>query len=659
MKKSVKIIIIIVAILLVLGIISSTVLILILGKNTNGGDGSGGINSSNEQNTVSKLFDESGNDKNKIHVGDYIAYNEGEGNTYISNEKELFKTDGTLKWRVLGVEDGKIKLIADDTISLKNTIKFGENYEEVNKMCEIFGKGEGAESARNIQFSEIQKFADFSKTTLDKDNKYLLPCYYLDDNSTEYNMLFKNEDGFYKKYVINDENYNCFGLLGSDCPIYSIGEKSSNYGKDFLPVVILKQDVNITRKNDDGVWEISNSNKKYKELEYIEISSAEDFVKLTKENADLNANYKLTNDIDLSKIKNFTQIGGKNGYGDEFKGVFDGNNHTITGVNIENTKYDTSGIFGKTDGAIIKNLNVKDAKVTTKCTDDDYNYVGILVGEMDNTKIINCNVSGTILSKDADETNCYGILVGNVVEGEIYNCNVSGNIVSNFTCSTGGLTGRTCSTTYIEKCNVNTNLGTNEGFDIAGFIGQCKASTIIKCGITGNIQFNGNKYSVGHYASGFINSSDVGTNNEESFIIQCYSKANVTCPKTEGYMSGFIGETQNDYVFDCYYKGNLKIGSTKGAVCSFKSIFHDDEEHINNCYTDANIQGGRKINDYIEIEGNFYYNNEVTSEFSSKNKYSVGLTSKEFEDKDSFKELDFDNVWKWDDKTKRPVLKWE
>lgn len=649
MKKTKIIIILIVVLVIVLSIA------LLFGRKTF--VNFGGLT---EQSTAARLFDESGKDENKIHIGDYVAYNEGEGNTYTNNRQQALKTDGTSKWRVLGVEDGKIKLIADDSFQYSVGIKFYENFDEVNKLCEIFGKGEGAESARCIQFSDIQQFADFSRTTLEKDNKYLVPYYYMDDNSIEYNMLFKNEDGFYKKYVINDKNYNCFGI---EEPEISLGKSGSYIGEYFLPVVILKQDINITGKDENGVWQIDNSEKKYKDMEYIQIATAEDFIKLTKEGADLKANYKLTADIDLSEVKGLTPIGnGEN----PFKGVFDGDNHTITGISIDNYNMVSymacEGVFAITENAIIKNLNIKDSRINWNSGSESFaGYVGVLAGRMEKTKIINCNVSGVINGQSQTGGVGYGLLAGDIYNTQVYNCNVSGNIQVDKCVCAGGLFGGELvpGEVLIEKCNANANINVKEGFNVAGFIGKIEGRTmdIVKCSATGNIQFDGDP-TLG--CSGFINNINRDEAYMEIYLIQCCSKVNVTCTSKEdkwGIVAGFVNRSENTHFFDCYYTGNLSMDPIAGWVGSF--CRHDDSSNcINNCYTDANLQG-KSSDNFNEIDGTFYYNKEKTNEFKSENENCVGLTSEEFEKKESFKGFDFDNVWKWDEKSKRPILKWE
>ena len=103
--------------------------------------------------------------------------------------------------------------------------------------------------------------------------------------------------------------------------------------------------------------------------------------------------FKLTNDIDLSGI-NWDPIGTMNGDHGSFKGVFDGGDHTISNLHVEQAGKGI-GLFARTTGnAVIKNLKLNN--VTVKSTDNS-NYVGGLVGNAyASTKIENVHVSGNV-----------------------------------------------------------------------------------------------------------------------------------------------------------------------------------------------------------------------------------------------------------------------
>ena len=103
--------------------------------------------------------------------------------------------------------------------------------------------------------------------------------------------------------------------------------------------------------------------------------------------------FKLTADINLADI-NWNPIGSMSGDHGSFKGVFDGDNHTISNLNVEQNG-NGIGLFARTAGnAVIKNLKLNN--VTVKSTDNS-NYVGGVVGNAyASTKIENVHLSGNI-----------------------------------------------------------------------------------------------------------------------------------------------------------------------------------------------------------------------------------------------------------------------
>ena len=103
--------------------------------------------------------------------------------------------------------------------------------------------------------------------------------------------------------------------------------------------------------------------------------------------------FKLTNDIDLNGI-NWDPIGTMNGDHGSFKGVFDGGDHIISNLHVEQ-EGNGIGLFARTAGnAVIKNLKLNN--VTVKSTNNS-NYVGGLVGNAyASTKIENVHVSGNV-----------------------------------------------------------------------------------------------------------------------------------------------------------------------------------------------------------------------------------------------------------------------
>ena len=155
---------------------------------------------------------------------------------------------------------------------------------------------------------------------------------------------------------------------------------------------------------------------------------------------------ELANDIDLGG-EDWTPIG--HYQGGSFNGTFNGNGHTIKGLNIGNQSYSRgTGFFGETFTAVIKDLTIE-GNINTN-TD----YVGGIVGHGYAT-ITNCNFIGSIRTSSCQVggiagsggftiTNCtvdgnisgaswVGGIVGNCQDGGAYtNCYVKGEISADF-----------------------------------------------------------------------------------------------------------------------------------------------------------------------------------------------------------------------------------
>ena len=100
--------------------------------------------------------------------------------------------------------------------------------------------------------------------------------------------------------------------------------------------------------------------------------------------------FKLGDNIafDKSKENNFTPIGNST-Y--SFTGTFDGQGHTISGLNINKPDKDNVGLFGNTEEATIKNLIVDNSTINGKMS------TGAIVGHSGNfVTVTNCRVTNSV-----------------------------------------------------------------------------------------------------------------------------------------------------------------------------------------------------------------------------------------------------------------------
>lgn len=217
-----------------------------------------------------------------------------------------------------------------------------------------------------------------------------------------------------------------------------------------------------------------------------------------------------------------------------FKGVFDGQNHAVEGLNYDKDAFDPerdTGFFAETNGATIKNFLVKDANVWA-----DFRG-GIIVGKAVKTRFENVMVMESTLHVTC-ANNALNLITnagfeGGLIAGELdgctlYNCEVrGGRAVNNTTSGVQALGG--------------------EGLYMAAFAGYVTNSTIEYCRVTPTRKDDGsigmtdvtNKYDVAIgalggnnvYASGFV-----GCMAGNAKIIDCFSTA-----QCYSYAASYVG----------------------------------------------------------------------------------------------------------------------
>lgn len=242
------------------------------------------------------------------------------------------------------------------------------------------------------------------------------------------------------------------------------------------------------------------------------------------------------NDEDMKTIVNSTvkhlSFGNKE---HPFSGLFDGQNHTVTGLNYANRITDPerdTGFFAETNGATIKNFLVKDADVwgdfrggiiVGKAVDTTFENVMV----MESTLHVTCANNALNLITNAGFEG--GLIAGELDGCKLYNCEVrGGRAVNNTTSGVQALGG--------------------EGLYMAAFAGYVTNSTIEYCRVTPTRSEDGssidmtdvtNKYDVAIgalggnnvYASGFV-----GCMAEDAKVIDCFSTA-----ECYSYAASYVG----------------------------------------------------------------------------------------------------------------------
>lgn len=234
--------------------------------------------------------------------------------------------------------------------------------------------------------------------------------------------------------------------------------------------------------------------KEYPIMEGQGTSSKPYIIKTTEQlaniTADLQAYYKLGNDINLENIENWVPIGTST---KPFTGTLDGEGYTIRNMKIEN-RSSYLGLFGYTDGSTITNLKLNNYNIASEGSGN--NYIGALVG-YNQGNVINVSTSGTITIKYS--SNYVGGLVGyhksNKISTEINKCCTEGTFNKNISNRTGNYVGGLVglfegkSSTYpATLSNSYSNVDIKAYNYVGGLIGKLgKYTTIQYSYMTGNI----------------------------------------------------------------------------------------------------------------------------------------------------------------------------
>lgn len=170
-----------------------------------------------------------------------------------------------------------------------------------------------------------------------------------------------------------------------------------------------------------------------KEGDLTQISTPQEFIDINK---NLAGDYELTQDIDLTNVA-FEGIGTS---GESFTGSLNGNGHKVIGARVSFSSGSDVGVFGKTNGATIKNIAFVDYVVSASAC----NHVG-LVGSASVTTFDQVAAVGTVTGDDhvalfagdgngSTVTNCYvdGTVTGRSQVGGFFGCTLeSGANISN------------------------------------------------------------------------------------------------------------------------------------------------------------------------------------------------------------------------------------
>ena len=320
-------------------------------------------------------------------------------------------------------------------------------------------------------------------------------------------------------------------------------------------------DVNKPAQAEDGCYEIATAGQ----LKWFadEVNSGK---------PELNA--RLTADIDLSGVCSaaapWTPIGDQ-ANNQDYRGTFDGQNHKITGLYLENkgslanvSSYYTA-LFGLCDGAAIKNVSVYgEAKAITR-------YVAGIVGRACgiSTKrtctIENCHNYVTLTGEPTnDQIYGHAGVVASAQDTVIRGCSNNADITG-YEGYTGGIVAVTSyGTTTIENC-WNTGAILLRGWQhqfrgVGGIVGNASAAVnITNCYNAGAISFYYKTQKIQQAAGGIVGLAGESSHASTITLTNCYATGTVSGQHDDqARMGALVGEVADNEkatltATNCYY----------------------------------------------------------------------------------------------------------
>ena len=258
----------------------------------------------------------------------------------------------------------------------------------------------------------------------------------------------------------------------------------------------------------------------------------------------------ITLDTDLTLTGEWTPIGTES---QPYTGTFDGGNHTITGLKIDQSGTDNVGLIGRLgSGGKVQDVTLTEVNVTGGT------YVGGIAGQTDGT-VENCSVNGTVTGQNQtggivgrNFSTISGCSAEGTVTGNTNVGGISGLCVPNYDTGTGSLIGST-----IEGCHSTAAVsGISSVGGVVGNLGN--GCSLMACYSTGNVTAT---ITYGHANVGGV----VGINGQGT-VTACYHATGEITSSVGDRIGGIAGCNDQSTFTACYWENNQEQGTGSGST---------------------------------------------------------------------------------------------
>ena len=288
-----------------------------------------------------------------------------------------------------------------------------------------------------------------------------------------------------------------------------------------------------------------------------------------------------------------------------FKGVFDGQGHTITGLTlvVDSNQFTTMGFFGATHSATIRNVRFEDVTLTANSSGISSNMlcIGTVVGCALDTHIEQVSVAAAFSGK-MTSTAARHVSVGGVAgvvasstdnastltdvrfEGTMTNdlgtkySNTNSSIIGGIC---GGIpNGSGCKTVTFLRCVNDGDLDV-KAHRVAGITSGCTHAHVESCTNNGAITVSQSASAAGGSVTGCrvggITAYCSSTSANNYYVKDCENTGTITVPEGASYVGGIGGIYRTYTVIGCRNRGNIYAkDATRGLLVG--------------CITSANVE---------------------------------------------------------------------
>ena len=411
-----------------------------------------------------------------------------------------------------------------------------------------------------------------------------------------------NKDGDIT-YTCKDDNEHIKNVACKDCPIGYVTKETESHSigeNGFCACNEVYQPANLTTDkydingddSEDEVYEISNAGQLYWFAGLVN-GTLSGVTQNTSANAVLTADIivnenvlKSDGTLNEGTFKEWTPIATS---ASPYTGIFDGQNHTISGLYFNQEDSYNVGLFSRNNGKIA-NAGILDSyfygtsKVGGVCGN---NYTGTITNCYNTGSVSGLGTLGGVsgYNDTGNITNCYN--TGNIsgssgFVGGVSGYNSKGTIINSYNAGSvsgleyvGGVSGINYTGSITDCYNIGSVSG-SEGY-VGGVSGDNNGGTITNSYNAGSVS------GIERYVGGVNGYNDGGT------ITNCYNIGSSV--SGSGYVGGVNGWNKGT-ITNCY-----NTGSVSGTGVNVGGVIGRNESNatIKNCYYDSTIYTGTAI----------------------------------------------------------------